>query len=137
LEFGKANIVRKGKDLSIISIGYLMKLAINVSDYYKKNFNIAIEVVDVRTLSPIDKKTLIKSFLKTKKAIILDPSWKSYGASAEIVAILQENIKDRKRYIIERVSYPDSHTPMSSELEKKFYISEKYLINKISKLLKK
>jgi pyruvate dehydrogenase E1 component beta subunit len=137
LEFGKANIVRKGKRLSIISIGYLIKLAIKISDYYKKNFNIDIEVLDVRTLSPIDKKTLTKSFLKTKKAIILDPSWKSYGASAEIVAILQESIKDAKKYTIDRVAYPDSHTPMSSELEKNFYISEKYLINKINKLLKK
>jgi pyruvate dehydrogenase E1 component beta subunit len=137
LEFGKANVVRKGNDLCIISIGYLTKLAINVSDYYKKNSNSTIEVIDVRTLSPIDKKTLIKSFLKVKKVIILDPSWKSYGASAEIVAILQKSIDNRKKYIVERISYPDSHTPMSSRLEKNFYISEKKLINKVQELLYK
>jgi len=137
LEFGKANVVRKGNDLCIISIGYLTKFAINISDYYKKNFNITLEVIDVRTLSPIDKKTLIKSFLKIKKVIVLDPSWKSYGASAEIVAILQKSIKNKKKYFIERISYPDSHTPMSPKLESKFYISEKKIIKKIQELLNK
>jgi len=131
LEFGKANVVRKGDDLCIISIGYLTKFAINISDYYRKSSKITIEVIDVRTLSPIDKKTLIKSFLKIKKVIILDPSWKSYGASAEIVAILHKSIKNKKKYFIERISYPDSHTPMSPKLESKFYISEKKIIKKI------
>jgi pyruvate/2-oxoglutarate/acetoin dehydrogenase E1 component len=135
LEFGKANVVRKGDDLCIISIGYLTKFAINISDYYRKSSKITIEVIDVRTLSPIDKKTLIKSFLKIKKVIILDPSWKSYGASAEIVAILHKSIKNKKKYFIERISYPDSHTPMSPKLESKFYISEKKIIKKIEELL--
>lgn len=137
LKFGKANLVRKGDDLCIISIGYLTKFAINISDYYRKNFKISIEVIDVRTLSPIDKKTLIKSFLKIKKVIILDPSWKSYGASAEIVAILHESINNKNKYFIERISYPDSHTPMSPKLESKFYISEKKIIKKIQELLNK
>ena len=135
LEFGKANVVRKGNDLCIISIGYLTKFAINISDYYRKNSKITIEVIDVRTLSPIDKKTLIKSFLKIKKVIILDPSWKSYGAAAEIVAILHKSINNKKKYFIERISYPDSHTPMSPKLESKFYISEKKIIKKIQELL--
>ena len=137
LEFGKANVVRKGNDLCIISIGYLTKFAINISDYYRKNSKITIEVIDIRTLSPIDKKTLIKSFLKIKKVIILDPSWKSYGAAAEIVAILHKSINNKKKYFIERISYPDSHTPMSPKLESKFYISEKKIIKKIQELLHK
>jgi pyruvate dehydrogenase E1 component beta subunit len=136
LDFGKANIVRKGKNITIIAIGYLNKLVPGVCDYFKKNYKTEIEHIDIRTLYPLDKKTLISSVKKTKKVLILDPSWKSYGASGEIIATIKETLKDEKLFI-DRLCYPDSHTPMSQALEEKYYLNENDIINKIKGMIKK
>ncbi len=137
ISFGKANIINKGNHFTLISIGYMNKLAIEVSKYFKANHQVNIEVIDVRTLSPLDKKTLIKSFKKTKRALVLDPTWKSYGASSEIISELQKFIRDDKKFSLDRICYPDSHTPMSKVLEKKFYVNKEILIKKIKKMLDK
>ncbi len=136
LDFGKANIVRKGKNITIIAIGYLNKLIPGVCDYFKKNYKTEIEHIDIRSLYPLDKKTLIRSAKKTKKVLVLDPSWKSYGASGEIVAIIKETLKDEKLFI-DRLCYPDSHTPMSQALEEKYYLNENDIITKIKGMIKK
>ena len=136
LDFGKANIVRKGKNITIIAIGYLNKLIPGVCDYFKKNYKTEIEHIDIRSLYPLDKKTLIRSAKKTKKVLVLDPSWKSYGASGEIVAIIKETLKDKKLFI-DRLCYPDSHTPMSQALEEKYYLNENDIITKIKRMIKK
>ena len=136
LDFGKANIVRKGKNITIIAIGYLNKLVPGVCDYFKKNYKTEIEHIDIRTLYPLDKKTLISSVKKTKKVLILDPSWKSYGASGEIIATIKETLKDEKLFI-DRLCYPDSHTPMSQALEEKYYLNENDIINRIKGMIKK
>ena len=136
ISFGKASILKKGKDLSIISIGYLSQLVLKLSDVLYKKYKINIEIVDLRTISPLDKNTIIKSAKKTKKVLILDPSWKSFGASAEIMATIYEN-SNKSGIVVNRLCYPDSHTPASSHLEKKFYLNENKIINSILKLLKK
>mgnify|MGYP001217016881 CR=1 FL=1 len=136
IPFGKANIICYGNHFTLICIGYMSKLAIDVSKYFKSIYQINIEIIDVRTLTPLDKNTLIKSFKKTKKALILDPTWKSYGASSEIISVLQKHIQNNKSYSLDRISYPDSHTPMSQKLEKKFYIDKNLIIKKIKKILK-
>lgn len=136
LDFGKANIVRKGKNITIIAIGYLNKLIPGVCDYFKKNYKTEIEHIDIRSLYPLDKKTLIRSAKKTKKVLVLDPSWKSYGASGEIVAIIKETLKDEKLFI-DRLCYPDSHTPMSQVLEEKYYLNENDIITKLKGMIKK
>lgn len=137
ISFGKANVITYGNDFTLISVGYMSKQAIEISKYFKAKYKINIEVIDVRTLSPLDKKTLIKSFKKTKKAIVLDPTWKSYGASSEIISVLQKYIKNHDKYKLDRICYPDSHTPMSQILEKKFYINKNLIIKKIKKMLGK
>tara|TARA_B100000767_G_scaffold275746_1_gene314991 strand:- start:3122 stop:4117 length:996 start_codon:yes stop_codon:yes gene_type:complete len=136
IPFGKASIMRRGKDLTIISIGYLSQTALKISEKLFVTYKIDIEVIDLRTLSPLDTKTIVKSSKKTKKILVLDPSWCSFGASAEIVSIIVE-----KCYLdkikIKRLAYPDSHTPASASLEKEFYLSENKIINTIIDLLKK
>ena len=99
--------------------------------FLKKNYKTEIEHIDIRSLYPLDKKTLIRS-AKNKKVLVLDPSWKSYGASGEIVAIIKETLKDEKLFI-DRLCYPDSHTPMSQALEEKYYLNENDIITKIKR----
>ena len=122
IPFGKASILKKGNDLSIVCIGYLSKIALKISEEIWHSHKIDVEVLDLRTISPIDKNTIIKSAKKTKKIIILDPSWKSFGSSSELLSLIYENIGKEKNIKIKRLTYPDSHTPASFSLEKEFYL---------------
>ena len=67
IPFGKANILKTGKDITIVAIGYLAQTANQIAEKIKKNSKISVEVIDVRTLTPIDFKTIVKSVNKTKK----------------------------------------------------------------------
>ncbi len=129
IPFGKANILKTGKDITIVAIGYLAQTANQMAQKIKKSLNISMEVIDIRTLTPIDFKTIIKSVNKTKKVLILDPSWSSFGSAGEIMSGIYERVSN-KNIIIDRLSYPDSHTPASSALEKKFYLDEKKIQKK-------
>ena len=133
IPFGKANILKTGKDITIVAIGYLAQTANQIAEKIKKNSKISLEVIDVRTLTPIDFKTIVKSVNKTKKVLILDPSWSSFGSAAEIMSGIYQRVSN-KNVIIDRMSYPDSHTPASSALEKKFYLNENIIKQKIIKL---
>ena len=136
IPFGKASILKKGNHLSIISIGYLSQTALKIANDFQKKDKISIEVLDLRTISPLDKKKILQTSRKTKKILILDPSWQSFGASAEIMSLIYENMNNNKVQV-KRLTYPDSHTPASSSLEKKFYLNDNVIKNAIIKLLKK
>jgi pyruvate/2-oxoglutarate/acetoin dehydrogenase E1 component len=136
IPFGKASILKKGNHLSIISIGYLSQTALKIANDLQKKDKISIEVLDLRTISPLDKKRILQTSRKTKKVLILDPSWQSFGASAEIMSLIYENMNNNKVQV-KRLTYPDSHTPASSSLEKKFYLNDNVIKNAIIKLLKK
>ena len=112
------------------------QLYLKISEKIFRNLKIDVEVIDLRTISPLDKKTIIKSSKKTRNVLVLDPSWHSFGASAEIISTIIENC-DKKQIAIKRLAYPDGHTPASSNLEKKFYLSETKIIREIKNLLKK
>ena len=74
IPFGKASILKKGNHLSIISIGYLSQMALKIANDLQKKNQINIEVIDLRTISPLDKKIILQTSRKTKKILILDPS---------------------------------------------------------------
>ena len=81
-------------------------------------------VINVHTIKPIDKETINKSILKTKRLVVADPGWHSFGAASEIITLIME----KNMHIMEanpiRITLPDSHTPMSSSLEKEYYLTD-------------
>jgi pyruvate dehydrogenase E1 component beta subunit len=85
---------------------------------------IDVEVVDPRTLTPLDRRTICDSAFKTGRLIVADPAWHSFGAASEIVTTVAENLGDRLKAKPVRVTLPDSHTPMSMALEPDFYPDE-------------
>ena len=117
VRYGKAIIRKEGKDVTLVAIGCsvidALKAAKNLEDE-----GISVEVIDPRTLTPLDRDTISKSVLKTKRLVVVDPGWHSFGASSEIIASISEkNIHKMKANPI-RITLPDSHTPMSVSLEK-------------------
>jgi pyruvate dehydrogenase E1 component beta subunit len=100
-----------------------------------KESRISAELIDLRTVKPLDTDTILRSVRKTGKAIILDVGWKSFGISAEIAAIISESGIELK-LPIKRIALPDVPAPAARTLEAEYYFDEEKLINRIKEMLK-
>jgi len=94
-----------------------------------------VEVIDPRTLTPLDSETINKSVLKTKRLAVADPAWHSFGAASEIITSVSEKQTKQMKANPVRITLPDSHTPMSAPLEKKYYLNEERIVLEIKNLL--
>lgn len=117
---GKARILRKGSELTIVAISQMTQEALLAAETLGKA-GIEVEVIDPRTIRPLDYATIIKSVKKTGRLIVCDTSWIKFGVSAEISAAIAEEAFEALKAPIKRIGLPDSPTPASYELEKYFY----------------
>ena len=94
------------------------------------------EVVDPRTIAPLDRKTICDSVRKTGRLLVAGPAWRSFGAGAEIgIASVTEMAGEMLLAKPMRITLPDSHTPMSASLEKQYYPSEGDLVDGVRSLM--
>ena len=101
---GKAKVAKEGTDLTVISYSNMVPVALDVARRMQQESGLNIEVVDIRSLRPLDTETLINSVKKTNRAIIFEGDWRSYGVGAEIVAMLQEEAFDYLDAPIKRIA---------------------------------
>lgn len=120
VRFGQAIIRRPGKDATLLAIGSMVPIALRAAAALEKE-GVEVEVVDPRTLMPLDRTTICNSVLKTRRLVVADPAWHSFGAAAEIITSVAENLGDKLKAKPVRVTLPDSHTPMSMALEPEYY----------------
>lgn len=120
INLGEGKIVKEGHDLTIVACGYLVQQALEAANIVSAK-GINVEVLDLRSVSPLDSDLIIKSVAKTGRLVVADPGHKTNGLSAEICTIVSENIQDKLRSNIVRVAFPDTPTPASNELEKYYY----------------
>ncbi len=120
LKLGKSKIIKKGSDISIISCSYMTAEVLRLSSYLKKN-KINFELIDLQTISPLDKKTILSSVKKTKRVLVLDIGHKSFGISSEIVALISENLSNILLSKPMRIALPDIPSPTSYKLAREFY----------------
>lgn len=120
IPIGKASIIQKGSDLTIVSDSIMTREALIVASHLEKH-KISTEVIDLRTIKPLDTQTIIKSVKKTGRVIIADTGWKSFGVTAEIAALIAENIPDKLKGLVQRIATLDTPTPASYKLEELFY----------------
>jgi len=132
---GKCKVLTKGKDISIVAIGYGVLPSMQAAKILEKK-DISAEVIDVRSLYPLDIKTILKSVRKTKNIIVVDPGWKSFGASSEIISLIMENNANKQNIKYAKLTYPDSHTPMSENLEKKYFFDAMKIVSKVRNMVK-
>jgi pyruvate dehydrogenase E1 component beta subunit len=123
IRFGRAAIRRTGSDITIVALGMMVPLALRAAAILEGE-GIDAEVIDPRTISPLDRKTICNSVRKTGRLVVADPAWRSFGTSAEIIASVTEAAGDSLLANPVRVTLPDSHTPMSSALEREYYPNE-------------
>ncbi len=134
LPIGKADIKKEGKDISVVSFGKIIKTALNVA-YKLDKENISVEVIDLRTIRPLDFKSIIISVKKTNRLVILEESWPFSSISSEISFFIQKNAFDYLDSPIDRINLLDTPAPYSSNLINIWYPSEEKLIKSIKKSL--
>ncbi len=115
--FGKANVLRVGKDVTIISYSKCVYDSLRAAEVLE-NAGIDAEVIDLRTLNPLDLATIVESVKKTGKAIVVYEGWRTGGAGAEIAAQLYEAAFDHLDAPVERVATLDTPIPYNAKLEK-------------------
>ncbi len=138
VSIGKSAMRIKGKDITIAAVSYMAREAIRAANELKK-INVSAEVIDLRSITPLDMPSIIKSVKKTGRLLIAESAWLSGGLSAEVASRISEN-KDVLKFLkspIKRVALPDSPAPMSKTLEKAYYIDYKNIINAAKEILGK
>ncbi len=122
IEIGKANIVKKGDDLTIITYGFGVHWA---KEYAEKHPEISIEILDLRTLLPLDKEAIFETVKKTGKVIVLHEDCMTGGIGGEIVALISENCFEYLDAPVKRVASIDTPVPFVAQLEQQFLPKER------------
>jgi len=113
---GKSTVQRAGKDVTIVTYSKMLDFSLKAADELAKD-GIEVEVVDLRSLRPLDMGPVIESFKKTNRAVIVEEGWKSYGVGAEVSSRIYEEAFDYVDAPIKRVAQKEVPLPYNRTLE--------------------
>jgi pyruvate/2-oxoglutarate/acetoin dehydrogenase E1 component len=131
---GKADIKREGKDITVVATAMMVGRALSAAEKLAAD-GISLEVVDPRTLSPLDEETILNSVKKTHRLLIVHEEVKFAGSGAEIAAMVAEKAFDYLDAPIVRVGAPFTPVPFSPALEQEFIPSEEKIIQAVKKMI--
>jgi pyruvate dehydrogenase E1 component beta subunit len=117
VQIGTAAIMKEGSDLTLIGYSRMSVVALEVARRLEQDQGISIEVIDVRSLRPLDRPTLIESVKKTNRCVVVEEDWYSYGVGAELVASIQEGAFDYLDAPIRRVAQAEVPLPYAKVME--------------------
>ncbi len=135
IPLGQAEVKRPGNDVTVIATSLEVQRSLNVADQLARE-GIQVEVVDPRTVVPLDFTTLLQSVEKTGRVVIVDQCHKSCGIAAEIAARIAEEGFDKLKAPIRRVTTPDVPIPFSPPLEEAVKPTEARIIEAIRSVLR-
>jgi len=114
---GLANVAREGTDLTVVAHGYATVRALDVADRLAESHGVSLEVVDLRSLRPLDVETVAASVARTNRALCVEEGWPSYGVTAELAARIQHACFDDLDAPVERVGMAEVPLPYAKNLE--------------------
>ena len=136
LPIGVAEIKREGKDVTIVSFGKIIKEAYKAADELAKE-NISCEIIDLRTVRPMDHKTIIESVKKTNRLVILEEAWPFGNVSTEITYQVQSQAFDYLDAPIQKINTADTPAPYSPVLLKEWLPNSNDVVKAVHKVLYK
>ena len=126
---GKAKVVREGRDLSIITYGAMVWTALEAAETLAAE-GCSVEVLDLRTLVPLDRESVCDSVRKTSKVLLLHEDTRTGGMAGELAATITENVFEYLDGPILRVTAPDTPVPYSPPLEEAFLPNAEKVVEK-------
>ena len=134
-QIGQGRIAKEGKDFTIVANSYGVIDAIRAANLLE-NYGIKVEVIDMRSILPWDKKLVIESVSKTQNVLVNDTGHISFGVSSEIITTLVENLWGKLKNKPIRLGFPDIPVPSAPGLSKNYYPGPVEIVNEISNALK-
>jgi pyruvate dehydrogenase E1 component beta subunit len=131
---GKADIKRAGSDVTIVAIGAAVRLALQAAESLAGQ-GISVEVIDPRTLKPLDTETILRSVVKTGRLVVVENAHRVCSVAGEIAAIAAEEVFEHLKKPIQRLTAPDVHVPFSPALEEHLYPTKDKIIAAVRKVL--
>ena len=120
LPIGKGVLRCEGKDVTVVAISYMVLESLRAKEMLAKA-GVSVEIIDPRTLKPMDEAILLQSVRKTGRLVVADTGWKTCGMAAEIAALVAEKAFSSLKAPIRRITLPDIPTPTTPALEQAFY----------------
>ncbi|MGA2363186.1 MAG: pyruvate dehydrogenase complex E1 component subunit beta [Candidatus Aminicenantales bacterium] len=134
VEIGKGRTRREGKDVTIVAVSVMVHEALNSAERLAAE-GLDVEVIDLRSIKPLDQKLILDSVRKTGRLVVADVGWRSFGISAEIAALVSENAIGVLKAPIMRVALPDCPAPASRQLEDIYYPTAYDIVKAIRKII--
>lgn len=127
IPIGKANVAQKGTDVTIVSYSEIFQRAMAAAKELEKD-GVSVELIDLRTIAPWDRETVIASVRKTGRAVIAHEAVRQFGVGAEIAATLQEELWGELKAPVKRLGAPYTSVPFSQGLEPLFIVSVQQIV---------
>jgi pyruvate/2-oxoglutarate/acetoin dehydrogenase E1 component len=124
-----------GSDLTIAYVGGARTQVFEAASQLKSRHDIQAEVIDINSISNPNHEIIFESLLKTKKLLVVDPTWSRYSVSSEIISNIAQRNLSELRILYKRLNWPNSFVPMSSVLENQFYTQTENIVDESLKLM--
>ncbi len=134
INIGESRILRAGTDITVVGTSWMNIEALKAAEILAKQ-GISIEIVDPRTISPLDDSLIVKSVIKTGHCIVADFDWINCGFSAEISARINEKCFGKLKSPVQRIGFAETHCPCTRPLENLFYPTAIDMIRAVEKKL--
>lgn len=131
---GKSVLAREGRHITVVTYSRMVHLAHQAADILAQD-GIEVEIVDLRTIRPLDMSVALESFKKTNRAVVVTEDWQSYGTSAEIATRLYEHGFDYLDAPIQRVNFREVPMPYAKNLEQQVVVTTDRIVAAIKKVL--
>jgi pyruvate/2-oxoglutarate/acetoin dehydrogenase E1 component len=129
LRFGEAAVRREGEDVTVIGVLKMAQVAEKAAEQLASEHGVAAEVIDPRTLRPLDLDTILASVRKTNRAVIVEEGWPHGGVGANLAALITEQAFDYLDAPVQRVTGADVHMPYSKRLEQAAIPHEEHVVS--------
>ncbi|WP_028782621.1 alpha-ketoacid dehydrogenase subunit beta [Thalassobacillus devorans] len=133
IELGKAEVKREGKDVTLVAYGAMVHTALKAADELEEN-GVSAEVIDLRTVAPVDYETILESVKKTNRAVVLQEAQKQAGIAAAVVSEIQEKAILHLEAPVLRVAAPDTVYPFS-QAETVWLPNHNDVVEKVNKVM--
>jgi pyruvate dehydrogenase E1 component beta subunit len=133
--FGQSRIARQGSDVTIVSYSRMLQMSLQAAEKLSNEEGIEAEVIDLRTLRPLDLEPAYESVAKTHRCVVVQEQWKPFGAAAEIAASITETVFDELDAPIERVTGEDVPMPYARTLELLATPHEEHVMNAVNRVM--
>src|SRR5918992_1423660 len=128
---GMAEVKKEGSDITVIAYSRMTYIAMQVAKKLEEEQGLSVEVVDLRSLRPLDRPTIVNSVKKTNRAVIIEEDWRSYGIGAEIAATIQEEAFDHLDAPVRRIAAAEVALPYSKVMELSALPTAQHLVDAV------